>query len=234
MATTLNERARPRCGGTINEDGGDGVLTGPRSSQAAAGTEVGMTAVKAARYPRRKAQEVACAVLIELQYGSPSCQKVTVAGSIRRNLPEVGDIEILAVSNPGLLDLFGQPIPGHSAIDHRCYELLTRGVLALRPNCNGGTAFGPQNKFLVHVETGIPVDIFSTDTRNWGMALLVRTGPAAFCKAVMSRFQYLGMAGHAYGGVTKNDQTVDCPDEATVFNLLGWPYLSPERRGEGR
>ena len=193
-----------------------------------------MIAVTATRYPRRKAQDVASAVLIGLQGGFPACQKVTVAGRIRRNRPDVGGIRILAVPNHGFVDLFDQPIPGHSAIDHRCQEMLANGFLALRPNRNGGTAFGPQNKFLVHVDTGIPVDIFSTDARNWGMALLVRTGPADFCKAVMARFQYLGMAGHAYGGVTRNGETVDCPDEETVFALLGWPYLSPERRGKGR
>ena len=183
------------------------------------------------RYPIRTAQHVANEVLAELQADPPACQRVTIAGSIRRNVGRVGDIEILAIPNTGLTDLFGNPVPGDSALDHRCHQLVARGVLALRPNVNGSTTFGPMNKLLVHVASGIPVDIFTADLQNWGMSLLVRTGPADFCKAVMARFQYLGMAGHAYGGVTRAGFSVDCPDEETVFNLLEWPYLSPERRG---
>ena len=189
-----------------------------------------MTTAKT-RYSRQAAQRVADEIMVELQRDPPACHRVTVAGSIRRNVGQVGDIEILAIPNTGLTDLFGNPVPGDSALDHRCHQLVARGVLALRPNVNGSTTFGPLNKLLVHVASGIPVDIFTADLTNWGMSLLVRTGPADFCKAVMARFQYLGMAGHAYGGVTRDGASVDCPDEETVFGLLEWPYLSAERRG---
>ena len=48
---------------------------------------------------------------------------------------------------------------------------------------------------------------------------------------MMARFLELGMKGHAYGGVTDSQgNEVDCPDEATVFRLLGWPWIPPEQR----
>ena len=191
-----------------------------------------MTTTKT-RYSKKAAQHAANQVLAQLQADPPACDRVTIAGSIRRGEGRVGDIEILAIPNTGLTDLFGNQVPGDSALDHRCHQLVAQGYLALRPNVNGGTTFGPKNKLLVHVESGIPVDIFTADRENWGMALLVRTGPANFCKAVMARFLYLGMAGHAYGGVTRGGVDVPCPDEETVFRILDWPYLSPERRGKG-
>ena len=48
---------------------------------------------------------------------------------------------------------------------------------------------------------------------------------------MMARFRELGMRGHAYGGVTDQDgNEIECPDEETVFRLLGWSWMPPERR----
>jgi len=59
----------------------------------------------------------------------------------------------------------------------------------------------------------------------------VRTGPAEYIKNAMGQFLRLGLKGHAYGGVTMQDgSTKECPDETTVFDLLQWPYVSPEAR----
>ena len=47
----------------------------------------------------------------------------------------------------------------------------------------------------------------------------------------MARFKAIGFAGHAYAGVSnRQGQEIDCPDEATVFRLLGWSYIEPEER----
>ena len=63
------------------------------------------------------------------------------------------------------------------------------------------------------------------------MSLVVRTGPATFCVRMMARFKAIGWAGHAYAGCTnRNGEEIECPDEATVFRLLGWPYIEPEER----
>ncbi|MDP2952269.1 MAG: hypothetical protein Q8O76_02995, partial [Chloroflexota bacterium] len=78
--------------------------------------------------------------------------------------------------------------------------------------------------------TGIGVDLFSTTEQHWGMALLVRTGPADFCKRVMGTFKANGLKAHAYGGVEVEGVEVPCPTEEEVFRLLGWPYIPPEKR----
>ncbi len=138
---------------------------------------------------------------------------------------EVGDIELLCI--PRATDnLFYA-----DALDLSLKAMLAEGTLAQRPNTKGAVTYGPKNKLLVHVPSGIPVDVFSTDARNWGMSLVVRTGPAEFNVRMMARFKSIGFAGHAYGGVTsRNGEELDCPDEETVFRLLGWPFDSPNRR----
>ena len=63
------------------------------------------------------------------------------------------------------------------------------------------------------------------------MSLFVRAGPAAWNKRAFGHFLELGRQGHAYGGVTMEDRReLHCPDEETVFQLLGWDWVAPEDR----
>ena len=165
----------------------------------------------------------------------PYCERIEIAGSIRRERPMVGDIELLCVSRvEHSPDLFGEPSigTGASALDEVLDDMVGVGnILAKRLNKRGLPTYGPKNKLLVHVPSGIPVDAFSASGENWGMSQLVRTGPSDFNVRVMARFKALGMKGHAYGGVTDQEgNEIDCPDEETVFRLLGWPWMPPEER----
>ena len=181
------------------------------------------------RYPIDLAEATGQVLINQL---APFCRRIELAGSIRRRRPDVGDIEVLAIPEDGQKDLFGKPLSGESLLDQRCRALVDDGHLDYRLTKLGRRTFGPQNKLMVHRSSGIPVDIFSTTEENWGMAMVVRTGPADFCKAIMSRFLELGMAGHAYGGVTGRDrETLGCPTEERVFELLGWEWQEPEVRG---
>jgi DNA polymerase (family X) len=156
----------------------------------------------------------------------PACERLAIAGSLRRGEPVVGDVELLAISKIG-----GQDGNLYNLLDRELDDLLTRGVLELRLNRRGNRiGYGPLNKYLVHLSTGVAVDLFSATPENWGMAYLVRTGPKDFNIRVMRRFRALGLEGHAYGGVSRGQETVACPDEETVFQLLGWPYLKPQQR----
>ena len=166
---------------------------------------------------------------------TPYCARIEIAGSIRRQRPQVKDIELLCVSKvTSSPDMFGEVATNHYALDLKLDELVADGsVLKKRPNKAGRYSYGKQNKLLVHVETGISVDVFSTDAENWGMALLVRTGSREFNIRVMQRFIELGMRGHAYGGVTDQEGSdLDCLDEEAVLRLLGWPWIPPWERNQ--
>ena len=167
-----------------------------------------------------------------IQMMGDTCERIEMAGSVRRQAFEVGDIELLCISRAGPVDMFGEPIILESPLDLRCTYLINQGILAPRPNKIGAVTIGPLNKLLVHPATGIGVDVFTTTAENWGMAMVVRTGPAGFNVRVMSRFIELGMAGHAYGGVTRGNEDLQCPTEERVFELLEWEYLDPWQRKE--
>ena len=176
------------------------------------------------RWPLAQAERVGQELVEAL---GPSCERIEIAGSIRRRQPDVGDVELLCISRVGETVALGNNIYLLAEVD----DLVSTGVLRKRLNKAGRvSSYGDWNRYMVHVASGIPVDIFRTTEDNWGMALVVRTGPARWNRGLMSQFQKLGMEGHAYGGVTQEGVEVSCPTEEEVFRLLGWPYRDPEDR----
>ena len=153
------------------------------------------------RYGLESAKEVADQLVRLL---APHCERIAAAGSIRRKRPQVKDIELLCASKvTSTADLFGRAVTKWYFLNRRLDALVADGsVLKKRADKSGRYSYGEQNKLLVHVPSGVPVDVFSASTENWGMSLVVRTGPKEFNVRMMSRFRELGMRGHAYGGVT--------------------------------
>lgn len=186
----------------------------------------------AVRLPWSTASTIAQSVL---QYLAPACERIQIAGSIRRMAINIGDVEILAIpKRPEIVqtDLFGLAIPpAADELTKRVDELLADGVFTLRPGVDGRTTYGPSNKLLIDTASGFAVDVFTTTAANWGMALVVRTGPGEFNVDLMKRFKQVGRAGHAYGGVTDRDgQEIACPDEETVFRLAELEWIKPTER----
>ena len=165
-----------------------------------------------------------------------SCERIELAGSLRRGLEMVGDIELLCIPKTiDRRDMFGEPVGSELLLDRHIATLIHDGALAYRLDSRGRRVCGPLNKLLLYRYSyhrqPAPVDIFTSDADNFGMAWLVRTGPKEFNIRVMAHFRELGMRGHAYRGITDQDgQEIPCPDEETVFRLLGWQYLPPEER----
>ena len=58
---------------------------------------------KEKKYPHAEAQAIAQEVVEQLR---PHCERIVVAGSIRRKKSEVGDIEIVAIPKPYSSGLF--------------------------------------------------------------------------------------------------------------------------------
>ena len=201
-----------------------------------------MTTTKT-RYDLKIAEPVAERLVEQLR---PYCERIKIAGSIRRRKWDVGDIELLCIPKYRRetvpVDLFSTNHEDIDELDEYLTLFSTSEPQALfykrRKSTRHLAGFGLKNKLMVDRESGIPVDVFTTDSRNWGMALMVRTGPADFVReGIMARLLKLRHKGHAYGGITlntwlgKTGQTeVDCPDEETVFKHLKIAYQPPEAR----
>jgi len=153
----------------------------------------------------------------------PACERIpVVAGSIRRQKPYPNDIELLCIPKyEGPCDL----------LNIKIQKLIFQGVLDYRLTKLGRATYGPKNKLLTHVGSGIGVDVFSTDEQCWAVALVVRTGGAATNKEIASRALERGMRFRAYGdGFDTPDGHLQCKSEQEVFLVVGLRYLEPQER----
>lgn len=163
---------------------------------------------------------------------TPYSERIDIAGSIRRRRPDPADVEILYVPRWGeepKADLFGGP-QRVDLVDRTLLDLIAGGALEKRRRADGKLAgYGELNKYVVSTATEVPIDVFRTSMEGWGMSLVVRTGPASWNIAMMSRFQRLGLGGHV-DGVTRDGVALPCHDEEAVFALLDVPYVPPHQR----
>ena len=153
---------------------------------------------------------------------APVCEKIEVAGSIRRQKPKVGDIELLCIP---------RYVAGVDQLDREIGGLMVQGILGFRRNKRGSRIYGSKNKLLVHIN-GIGVDIFSTDEQCWPVALVVRTGGKETNKRIATAALRKRWRFHAYGsGFSTPDGEIVCRSEREVFEAVGLPYQEPwERR----
>lgn len=153
---------------------------------------------------------------------APECRRIEVAGSIRRRKPEVSDIELLCI--PKYLD-------GVDLLDEEIKKLMAEGLLGYRRNVRGSIAYGPKNKLLVHLPSGIGVDVFSTTEECWWVSLVVRTGGVEMNKRIAMAAIRKGWHFQAYGrGFSTPRGDVVCQSEEAVFRAVGFSYPAPWER----
>jgi DNA polymerase/3'-5' exonuclease PolX len=125
------------------------------------------------RWPAAIARKVAEQLIAEL---APGCDRIEIAGPLRRDKPDVGGIEILFVPRIGQVRVLGELFPKSGSLaDELIEHWLAKGALTKCHNIKG-TAWGALNKLAVHAASGVPVDLFATTTEHWFVSLVVRMG----------------------------------------------------------
>lgn len=172
-------------------------------------------------------------------------QRLVVAGSIRRRLALVGDIEIVAA--PKLIatdqaDMFGNPV-GNGLVDllhDRLERLVEEGRIQKRTRSDGRTFWGPAAKFLTF--DGAPIDLFTPDADRFAWILAIRTGPADFSNAlvtpvgVKTHTGRRGLLPEIYksreGWLTwrTSGERIKTTDERRLFEILGIAWKEPWER----
>ena len=182
------------------------------------------------RFPFRAAADVAQSILDRLR---PCCERMQVAGSIRRLCKEVGDIEILLI--PKMMDVkidLIESVPV-SAAGQEIEAMIEAGTITKRLNSKGSPTWGPLNKYAVHVASGIPVDFFNTTAENWWVSLVVRTGSAEtnLLLAKGANRQNKTLQSYGAGVLDRKTGAVEvCTSEEQVFRACGVPYRQPKDR----
>lgn len=171
------------------------------------------------RIPLAEAQALANQVIEILR---PHCDRIEVAGSIRRNKADVGDVEIVAVPK-ALYNLLCEVYRTDAHIENALWEAGYR----FRRNGEKFKQFdlGPCN-----------CDLFLTTPEQWGMIYTIRTGSADFTRRLVTL--------RKFGGLMPDDLAADCgrlvnrftgqkfetPEEGDVFATMGLDWIDPDRR----
>jgi DNA polymerase/3'-5' exonuclease PolX len=181
------------------------------------------------RWPAGIARQVANELLAEMH---PCCERVRIAGSLRRRQPDVGDIEILYVPHIGQGRVPGELFGRRSSLADQLFDQwLTKDVITKRPNLNGGTTWGGQNKLAVHVASSILVDLFATTAEQWFVSTVVRTGSKDMNIRLATNAKKRGTQLEAYGGLIDVNGTRIYPQsEREVFVRSRRTLSGPHRR----
>lgn len=166
----------------------------------------------------------------------PGCERVEVAGSIRRRRPDVGDIELVAI--PRITPVFGllgdEPIGEFNGLAEVRDGLIADGTLAPHPT---DPKLGPRYSKLLHPASGLQVDLFSARPETFGLILLIRTGPADYSRRFVTDIRRLGWhvaKGELHrGGLGCGSyacEVVPTPEERDVHATIGLPWVAPAAR----
>jgi DNA polymerase/3'-5' exonuclease PolX len=166
------------------------------------------------------------------------CERVEIAGSIRRKKVMCSDIELVIIPKIRHGGLFEETTAG-SGINlqfERVRELVASGVLADRLDKNDRPARG--ERFQRMLFKGIPVDLFCVlPPAQWGVVFMIRTGPAEFNKRVVTPWAEGGKvlsAGLSFseGQLIDRKRPVSTPEEIDVFRAIGLKWIEPEDRDQ--
>lgn len=169
------------------------------------------------------------------------CEKVALAGSLRRKKATVGDIEMVFVPKrmPKAADLF-DAVFGNSkppvlvdVTDSFFETALKDGMLSKRIGQAGHTAWGPSNKLAIDVASGIPIDFFSTTLECFPMLLVIRTGGKQTNINLANAAARRGWKLKPYHGGYQNRRTGEmhiCKTEEECFTFVGLQCPPPTHR----
>jgi len=165
---------------------------------------------------------------------APVCKKWIIAGSIRRKLPFVSDVEILYIPYTVNMIPDGQMFKTKmSSIAHAIESMKIGGLLELRPGKNKKTCDGTKTKLMIHIPTGVSVDFFATTEARWYNSLVGKTGGKASNDIITNAALKMGYswATSTAGFRKKGTRSVTAVhSEEDVFDFVGLPYLRPEDR----
>lgn len=161
-----------------------------------------------------RAMEIGAKIADEL---SPFCSRLQIAGSIRRQRLEIGDIDIVC-------------LPSDSAG-------LRARVLKTHPRilANG------QHNLQVELKGGVRLDVwmaqlgqrtlFGEGGTNWGSLLLCRTGSISHNIHLVETARLLGLRWNPYWGVYDGmGRCIACETEEEIFAALKLDFIKPEDR----
>lgn len=170
---------------------------------------------------------------------TPFCERLELAGSLRRRKPMIGDIELVAIPKfeERVVTPAGLFQEAKTERVHLLKEyldgLMAEGKISHTPQKAWGDRY---SRFLVQSKQGheYKVDLFMPRPENWGVIFLIRTGSAEFSEWMVTEGHKGGPLPAGYrvagGELLLNEVVVPCPEEEVYFEVVGIPFVDPAER----
>jgi len=136
----------------------------------------------------------------------PYCDRLIVAGSIRRKKPIVRDVDLVLIPKPLLW--------------HRI-------ITTLQVNMDAKVLKHGEKAAQLTID-GVNVDLYSATEETWEPLLLIRTGSAQHNIKLSMLARKKGMK-LTHKGLIKDEKNI-ASTEQEIFNLLDLAYIPPEER----
>ncbi|GIH71044.1 DNA polymerase/3'-5' exonuclease PolX [Sphaerimonospora thailandensis] len=147
--------------------------------------------------------------LAERVIASLPAERIAYAGSLRRMRETIGDIDILAVGPPSLMDLFArQPY---------VTEVIAKG----------------ERKTSVRTDRGLQVDLRVVPAESWGAAMIYFTGSKEHNVRIREMAVKKGWKLSEYGLFDGEDHLIVSETEEDVYDALGMRWIPPTLREDG-
>jgi len=145
--------------------------------------------------------------IIEALEGFKGVKRCSLAGSIRRRVETVKDVDIVAATEDGgpVMDLFTK-LPGVA-------EVVAKG----------------DTKSSVTLEAGINVDLRTVSDREYPYALHHFTGSKDHNTSMRGRAKKMGLKMNEYG-LFRGEEIIPCSNEEAIFKALKLDFIPPELR----
>lgn len=178
------------------------------------------------RLPLPVAEKIAERVAAEL---TPLCERLEIAGSIRRRRPYCGDIDLVLLPKcQANVDRIIERCAKNATLEKRGEQYV---VLTLKNGFQLDLWFA----HAIEVQAG---DLFDAPKYsapgNFGMLLLARTGSARHNIWLATVATAKGMHFNPHRGIQKNagktSRVIAATEETEIFSALGLAFIPPEKR----
>lgn len=151
----------------------------------------------------------------------PFCERIEIAGSIRRRKAQIGDIELVAIPRGNQL---------YQALDER----LSDGRIRHAEPKRWGEKWRAFQMNIPGIPWAVKVDVFIVTPETWGVLLMIRTGSGIFSRNMVSSPSVGGFMPDHFkvqdGRIWCDGQMLETPEEEDVFRAYGMAYVRPEDR----
>lgn len=166
-----------------------------------------------------------------VQWLEPNCDRIFVAGSIRRERPICNDIDLVVIPK---LTVYRDLLGAVTGTQNHVWMFLVNYANNNPGRCTITTGRNEPGKVMICQLAKCQLDIFFADDKTWATRLLCRTGSKEHNIWLADRAAARSLHWNPYEGLSpmraSQGPVPPAKDEADIYQALGLDYIDPVNR----